>query len=221
MAPTIGSKYYQDNKEKIRAQQKAYRQEHKEKIKVRGKAYRQEHREEIKAYRQEHREEAKAYGKAYYQENKEEVKTYQQENKEKIAMQIASRRSTEKGFLTYLYTSCKSRTKKKQSKDPSKEWALLSREDFFTLWEEHKAKYGMTCGYGTGEPIIIQATAPKKNGKINTRPKNLLSIDRLDPDIGYTKENIVFCGWEFNRRKHDVKIKDCYLIIRKHEERNQ
>ena len=44
MAPTIGSKYYQDNKEKIRAQQKAYRQENKEK--------------------------AKAYQKAYYQENK-------------------------------------------------------------------------------------------------------------------------------------------------------
>ena len=26
-------------------------------------------------------------------------------------------------------------------------------------------------------------------------------IDRLDPEKGYTKKNIVFCGWDVNRRK--------------------
>ena len=80
MAPTIGSKYYQEHKEEMLAQQKAYRQENKEKIKVRGKAYRQEHREEAKAhskaYYQEHKEEKKAYNKAYRQEHKEERNAY-------------------------------------------------------------------------------------------------------------------------------------------------
>ena len=161
---------------------------------------------------------------AYREENKEKIaankKVYHQENKEKLGIQKASYRNTEKGFLPYLYKGCKGSTKKKQVKDPSKEWSLLSKEEFLEAWEEHKAKYGMTCGY-TGEPIIIKATAPAKNGKRNPVPKNLLSVDRLDPEKGYTKENIVFCGWEFNRRKNDVKKKDCYLIIRKYEERNQ
>jgi len=83
MAPTIGSKYYQEHREEILAQQKAYRQENKEKIKVRGKAYRQEHREEAKAhskaYYQEHKEEKKAYNKAYGQEHKKERKAWQRQ----------------------------------------------------------------------------------------------------------------------------------------------
>ena len=86
MAPTIGSKYYQEHKEEMLAQQKAYRQENKEKIKAQRKAYRQENKEEIKARQ-----------KAYRQKNKEKVKlqlkAYQQENKEKVRSWEAKRRS--------------------------------------------------------------------------------------------------------------------------------
>ena len=169
-----------------------------------------------KAYRKENKEKIAAYNKAYRKENKEKIKDYREEHKEERATWL----STEKGFLSNLYSGCKRRTKKKQAKDPSKEWSLLSQEYFLNLWDEHKAKHGMTCGY-TGEPIIIQATAPNKNGKQNPVPKNLLSVDRLDPEKGYTKKNIVFCGWGINDRKKNVSVEDCHLIIRKYEERNQ
>ena len=197
------------NKEK----RKAYRQENREKISDYIKAYHEKNKEKIlakqKAYREKHKEAKVAYDKVY-----------QKENKERIGIQKASYRNTEKGFLLNIFYGFKRRTMEKQAKDPSKEVSLLSQEDFLNLWEEHKAKYGMTCGY-TGEPIIIQATAPAKNGKRNPRPKNLLSVDRLDPEKGYTKENIVFCGWAFNERKKNVSVEDCHLIIRKYEERNQ
>ena len=170
------------------------------------------------------KEDEAAYKKIYREKNREKIKAYDkvynQKNKERLGIKAARYRNTEKGFLPYLYKGCKRRTKQKQAEDPSKEDFNLSQEEFLNLWEEHKAKHGMTCGY-TGEPIIIQATAPNKNGKQNPRPKNLLSVDCLNPEKGYTKENIVFCSWEFNDRKHSVKIKDCYLIIRKYEERNQ
>ena len=166
------------------------------------------------------KEDATAYQKAYRKENKEKIlarqKSYDLKHKEERAVY----RSTEKGFLFKLYSDCKSNTKKKQAKDLSKEWSFLSKEEFLEAWEEHKAKYGMTCGY-TGEPIIIQATAPAKNGKRNPVPKNLLSVDCLNPEKGYTKENIVFCGWDVNRRKNAVRKKDCYLFLKKYEERNQ
>ena len=155
------------------------------------------------------KEKKAGYNKAYYVKNKEAL------NNKTIAFLC-----TEKGFISRLYTSCKRRAKERQSEDPSIEDFNLSKEDFLNIWEEHKAKYGLTCGY-TGETILMQRNIARKDGVINKPPENLLSVDRLDPEIGYTKKNIVFCSWAFNARKKNAKIKDCYLIIKKHEERNQ
>jgi hypothetical protein len=112
--------------------------------------------------------------------------------------------------------------KRKQAREinADKKIELLSQEEFLELWTQHKAKQGITCGY-TGEPLLMQRKIPRKDGVRNKVPKNQLSVDCLDPEIGYTKENIVFCSWGFNDRKNAVKIKDCYLIIKKHEERNK
>ena len=131
--------------------------------------------------------------------------------------------NTEGGFILALYQNVKKSRKKKQGRliNTDKEIELLSQEEFLNLWDEHKAKHGYNCGYYNDEPIIIQSTVPNKNGKQNPRPKNLLSVDRLDPEKGYTKENIVFCGWDVNRRKNNTNPKDSYQFIRVYEERNQ
>ena len=146
-------------------------------------------------------------------------KAYREKNKESIAIKKTATLCTEKGFISLLYTSCKRRAKNRQSEDTNLEDFNLSKEAFINLWEEHKAKQGITCGY-TGEPLVMQRTLPRKDGVRHKPPKNLLSVDRLDPEIGYTKKNIVFCSWAFNSRKKNAKIKDCYLIIKKYEERN-
>ena len=187
--------YYEENKEKILAQKKVHYLENKEKILAQQKVYKQENKEKILARQ-----------KSYDLKHKEERAVY---------------RSTEKGFLFKLYSDCKSNTKKKQAKDLSKEWSFLSKEEFLEAWDEHKAEHGYNCGYYNDEPIIMQRSAPNKNGKRNPTPKNLLSVDCLNPEKGYTKENIVFCGWDVNRRKNAVRKKDCYLFLKKYEERNQ
>ena len=129
--------------------------------------------------------------------------------------------NTEAGFIISKYHDMKKSCKRKQAREinADKKIELLSQEEFLELWTQHKAKQGITCGY-TGEPLLMQRKTPRKDGVKHKTPKNLLSVDCLDPEIGYTKQNIVFCSWGFNDRKNAVKIKDCYLIIKKHEERN-
>mgnify|MGYP003140681134 FL=1 len=128
--------------------------------------------------------------------------------------------NTEGGFIISKYNDVKKSCKRKQNRpiNANKKIELLSQEEFLELWTEHKAKQGITCGY-TGEPLVMERKPAPKVGR-NKVPKNQLSVDCLDPDIGYTKENIVFCSWAFNDRKNAVKIKDCHLIIKKYQERN-
>ena len=130
--------------------------------------------------------------------------------------------NTEAGFIISKYHDMKKSCKRKQAREinADKKIELLSQEEFLELWTQHKAKQGITCGY-TGEPLLMQKKNPRKDGVRHKVPKNQLSVDCLDPEIGYTKENIVFCSWGFNDRKNAVKIKDCYLIIKMHEERNK
>ena len=130
--------------------------------------------------------------------------------------------NTEAGFIISKYHDMKKSCKRKQAREinADKKIELLSQEEFLELWTQHKAKQGITCGY-TGEPLLMQRKIPRKDGVRNKAPKNQLSVDCIDPEIGYTKQNIVFCGWGFNDRKNAVKIKDCYLIIKMHEERNK
>ena len=130
--------------------------------------------------------------------------------------------NTEAGFIISKYHDMKKSCKRKQAREinADKKIELLSQEEFLELWTQHKAKQGITCGY-TGEPLLMQKKKPRKDGVRHKVPKNQLSVDCLDPEIGYTKENIVFCSWGFNDRKNAVKIKDCYLIIKMHEERNK
>ena len=145
-------------------------------------------------------------------------KTYKRNANRKV--QDLAYLNTEGGFIISKYHDIKKSCKRKQNRpiNANKKIELLSQEEFLELWTEHKAKQGMTCGY-TGEPLVMQRKPAPKVGR-NKVPKNQLSVDCLDPDIGYTKENIVFCSWAFNDRKNAVKIKDCHLIIKKHQERN-
>ena len=88
------NKYYQDNKEAIKARVKVYGQDNKEVIAARSKKYRQDNKEQIAAskrkygqnnkvkiaehrreYRQDHKAELSEFYKKRYQNNKEKIKT--------------------------------------------------------------------------------------------------------------------------------------------------
>ena len=49
-------------------------------------------------------------------------------------------------------------------------------------------------------------------------PSNL-SVDRLDPNLDYTLQNIIFIRSDENHRKNATRYEDCKIQIKLHEER--
>jgi hypothetical protein len=92
----------------------------------------------------------------------------------------------------------------------------FTKEMYLEMIEEYEKKNGFVCEI-TGVPLTNKRF--KNINKINERTFTNFSMDRLDPDIGYTKQNTVFVTWEFNDRKGAVTPKDCFLILKKYKER--
>jgi hypothetical protein len=141
--------------------------------------------------------------------------------------------NTESGFIISKWNDIKKRIHKKEkmkngdgdykkspgSKKMAKMEHTLTKEEFFAAWEEHKIKYGWNCYY-TGKPMKIgRKLAIKGAKKRHSTPPDLLSIDRFDSNLGYTKDNIVFCRWDANDMKGSITIELCKTIYRKYLER--
>ena len=89
----------------------------------------------------------------------------------------------------------------------------MTKEEFFQLFEEHKKIYGYTCAL-TGEPIFHKTNSHKDSTKSNS-----ISVDRLNPKIGYTKENIIFVSTKANNLKNAVTKELCIAILKEYEKR--
>ena len=91
-----------------------------------------------------------------------------------------------------------------------------TKEMFLEMVKEYEEKNGFVCEI-TGVPLT---TTRANKGKIGgKRTYTNFSMDRLDPAIGYTKQNTIFVTWEFNDRKGAVTPKYCFLILKKYKER--
>ena len=141
--------------------------------------------------------------------------------------------NTESGFIISKWNDIKKRVNKKNkmkesdgdyrksagSKKIAKLEHTLTKEEFLQAWEEHKIKYGWNCYY-TGKPMKIGRKLAVKGAKKRlSTPPDLLSIDRFDSNVGYTKDNIVFCRWDANDMKGSITIELCKTIYRKYLER--
>ena len=154
-------------------------------------------------------------------------------NKEDGRKQNIKYLSTESGFLICKWNDIKKRIYKKEkverangdyrksagSRKCERLKHTLTKEEFLQAWEEHKVKYGWNCYY-TGKPMKIgRKLAVKGAKKRHSTPPDLLSIDRFDSNLGYTKDNIVFCRWDANDMKGSITIELCKTIYRKYLER--
>ena len=128
-------------------------------------------------------------------------------------------RSTENGFMTNLFLRIKYRTTNSQriklmsEEDKQRHICTITKKRFIELWELHKEKYGYTCAL-TGVPIVPKATSNKESNKSNS-----ISVDRLNPAVGYTEENIIFVSNKVNQMKSAVTKELCIAIVKAHEER--
>ena len=126
--------------------------------------------------------------------------------------------STEKGYIRTLYASMKKRIKsgihKNASEEKKKKHTLyLTMKEFEDLWKQHKEKYGLRCS-------LTKVKMTHSPSKENMSTSNNISVDRLNPNIGYTKENIIFVSANINTKKGAVTKELCQAILKQYEERS-
>ena len=123
-------------------------------------------------------------------------------------------KKTMRGFFVNQYNAKISTIRKREKlKKIHKDVPIITLEDLLWLWGEHVRKYGVNCYY-TGVPLTFYDPD-------NLRADTLCTIDRFDSERGYTIDNIVFCCWEFNKRKNNIGIKDCIRILKRYNERRE
>jgi hypothetical protein len=144
-------------------------------------------------------------------------KLWKKNNKDRVLKTSTAYRNTKDGFLIENYNSKWSnyRARKKETFDEkilSKYQIYFTKQMFLEMVGEYEKNKGFVCEV-TGVPLTHIRYAKEYCTKTN------FSMDRLDPDIGYTKQNTIFVTWEFNDRKNAVTPRDCFLIIKKYKER--
>ena len=132
-------------------------------------------------------------------------------------------RNTERGYLRMRYNSLNSEQRKSK--------CFFTFDEFLAAFEKHKSIYGMRSAWGPG-PDRLEEHLPitmirKGKGQLGKKgcikgskriPSNL-SVDRLDTNLDYTLQNIIFIRYDENRRKSDSSYSDCKIQIKLHEQR--
>jgi hypothetical protein len=70
------------------------------------------------------------------------------------------------------------------------------------IWNKQNGK----CYY-TGIPMELQSSRKIEDCETKTN-KKVVSVDRIDSNKGYTKDNIVLCCWVVNNIKQDLSVEE-------------
>ncbi len=130
---------------------------------------------------------------------------------------------SEKGFFMGMWNSLKKRCNKNSYYHRNSNRKLTinngirGRDHIVELWEKQKKLLGGPYCIYTG--IELTTTATRGNGFTGFTKTNV-SMDRIDPNLPYQEDNIVFCSWEFNDTKGAVSPEDCKKILKVYEERH-
>jgi len=140
-------------------------------------------------------------------------KEYRLNNLDRINARKKIYENTKHSFLLTSYYSMTGQYRRKIrenfSKDKLKNYEVsISKKDFLDMVDKYEKENGFICQI-TNMPLThLRHLNKRKNCPTN------FSVDRLDTQIGYSKENIIFVSWEFNQRKNGVKIEDCFSILK-------
>ena len=160
-----------------------------------SKIYKQKNKKWIQQYRKDHAEHQKEYNKQYRKEHTIERKQYNTRYREEKS-DIIKKNSRQ---IKYRYSKWRSGAK--------------SRKIPFNLTLEEVLIMPKICYY-TGKELTME---PNK--------LNSISLDRLDSDVGYTKNNVVFCCKHINIMKSTLTynqfIDACQVIINNHNKKEE
>ena len=121
---------------------------------------------------------------------------------EKQKVSSSKRRDTFDGRMAALYQGMKRRNNKFLKLGDSRGVNhFMTKESWNNLVQDHIEKYGFVDFYYR-TPLTAKA-----------KQKNTVSVDRLDNNKGYIKNNVVLASWEVNDRKNAVTIQDCLIFV--------
>jgi len=146
-------------------------------------------------------------------------KEYRLNNIDKINARRKIYENTKPSFLLSSYYSMTGQYRRKIRenfpKDKLKNYEVsISKEEFLDMVNTYEKEKGFVC-QGTNIPLTTLRHLDR-GGK--NCPTNF-SVDRLDTQIGYSKENIIFVSWEFNQRKNSIRPENCFAILKLYKER--
>jgi hypothetical protein len=210
--------YYEANKEKVAARQKAYREANKEKLAAQDKAHYEANKETIlaqqKAYREANKEKLAARQKAYREANKEKIlaqdKAYREANKEKILARRKAHYEANKETILAQKKAYREANKEKNMLRSARKRAEKNNLPFNLTEDYLKSIYpsDMIC------PVLgfEMSMGFDENGWTDTSP----SLDRITPEKGYVQGNVVVVSMRANTIKRDAtpeelrKVADFY-----------
>ena len=144
--------------------------------------------------------------------------------KECLCNEMNKYRNTERGYLRMRYNSMRGRELSKD-KWGRKSKCFFTFDEFLTAFDKHKSIYGMRSAWGPGPdhleehlPITMIQEGKGRRKRYKRIPGNL-SPDRLDPNLDYTLQNIIFIRSDENHRKNATRYEDCKIQIKLHEQR--
>jgi len=187
--------------------------------KEKNKEYYLKNREEIlvqrRKYYQDNREETIRKQKEYNLKNREKINErqkiyavkYREDNRETLIFRQNRYYNTERGFMSKLWNSIKTSSKKYKRINEFKDF-----DEFLNHWLEQKARYGMKCpATGVEMTTIKNINKLKKSKRIGTN----ISTDRILSTDGYSPKNLIFTTWEYNSAKCNItpKMAEAFLKI--------
>tara|TARA_R100001530_G_C4223007_1_gene130497 strand:+ start:50 stop:565 length:516 start_codon:yes stop_codon:yes gene_type:complete len=122
------------------------------------------------------------------------------------------RRSTKHGYLKGRYDAMNGRPAKR----------FITFKEFLAAFKKHKSMYGMKSAWGPGLDRLDQhlpMTMIYLGENAGGITASNLSVDRLDSNLDYTLQNIIFIRADENIRKNRTSYEDCKIQIRLHEDR--
>ena len=146
----------------------------------------------------------KEYNKKYYQDNKESIliqqKNYRADNKEKVRDMKRKYRSNYFNIMKYTDISMSFLSYKiGHMKERSNDVTLTAEELLELIPKDLKCPvFGTKFSFGKGH-----------NWKYK---QNSMSVDRIDNNKGYNKDNIVIVSFKANAMKSSATLKELYQV---------
>ena len=146
----------------------------------------------------------KEYNKKYYQDNKESIliqqKNYRADNKEKVRDMKRKYRSNYFNIMKYTDISMSFLSYKiGKMKASTKDVTLTAEELLELIPKDLKCPvFGTKFSFGKGH-----------NWKYK---QNSMSVDRIDNNKGYNKDNLVIVSFKANAMKSSATLKELYQV---------